>query len=140
VANQALDIRHKFPGADVPNPKCNKLICTLMLKPTNESHNYKVRIEYQFQQKPRVFVLNPQISSDSPHLYRSNHPAIICLYYPREKEWTPRDYIANTIIPWTSIWLYTYEIWQMTGVWTHAEAPHSINNKDKKQHLRGVSI
>lgn len=25
--------------------------------------------------------------------------------------------IANTILPWTSLWLYYYEIWLGTGKW-----------------------
>ena len=32
-------------------------------------------------------------------------------------KWNERKMIAKTIIPWTSEWLFHYEIWVTTGTW-----------------------
>ena len=49
-----------------------------------------------------------------PHVYRDHS---LCLFYPRYQEWDYKASWAETIIPWTSLWLYYYEIWLQTGEW-----------------------
>ena len=49
-----------------------------------------------------------------PHLYSNGS---LCLYYPEYQEWNYRDSWAETLIPWTSLWLFYYEIWKETGNW-----------------------
>ena len=41
----------------------------------------------------------------------------LCLYLPGTGEWTSDKPIALTIVPWTSLWLYFYEVWRATGEW-----------------------
>lgn len=69
-------------------------------------------------------VLSPALESRPgerlPHVYPGN---ALCLYYEQEFVGS-EDFIADTIVPWTSEWLYFYEHWMSTGLWLGAEAPH----------------
>jgi hypothetical protein len=47
-----------------------------------------------------------------PHTF---YDGSICLHL--HEEWTPAMFVADTIIPWLSLWLYHYEVWHATGVW-----------------------
>jgi hypothetical protein len=91
------------------------------LKPTAESFRYKVKIKYHPYQ-PKVHVLEPEILKFAPHRYGDQS---LCLYHPNDSSFDGDKLIADTIIPWTSEWLYFYEIWLEEGVWWGREAPHS---------------
>lgn len=86
------------------------------LRPTPMSAIYTVRLEYTFGLFPQVFVVDPPLRTRGddpiPHRYGSG---ALCLYTPGG--WSSRDYIATTIIPWTALWLYYYELWHITGEW-----------------------
>ncbi|MGH8092034.1 MAG: hypothetical protein ACREIF_00990 [Chthoniobacterales bacterium] len=45
--------------------------------------------------------------------------------------------LADTIVPWTSRWLYFYEIWLATGEWMGGGIPHdppgSFSDRDSRQ-------
>ena len=93
---------------------------------------------------PVVRVLTPRLSPNwdakdeapLPHVY-FELPDIslspLCLFDPREREWSHDDLIAKTTVPWTADWLACYEGWLATGRWTgggrHAEA----NSKGEEQ-------
>jgi hypothetical protein len=72
-----------------------------------------------------VFVIDPLIGAEAikeerllPHIYRNEqrpeYPRL-CLYDPKEMFWAPERFIAETVIPWASQWLFFYEYWQITG-------------------------
>ena len=68
-----------------------------------------------------VIGLDPKGNGDwPPHIYYNkadpDHPRL-CLYDPKERSWSPDEYIAETIIPWTSDWLFFFEGWLATGEW-----------------------
>ncbi|GIN23390.1 hypothetical protein [Siminovitchia fordii] len=91
------------------------------LKPTDKSIRYKVKIVYHPYQ-PKVFVLEPEVLDFAPHRYGDKS---LCLYFPNDKSFDGQKLISDTIIPWTSEWLYFYEVWLEEGVWWGPEAPHS---------------
>jgi hypothetical protein len=72
----------------------------------------------------QVHVIDPPIGAQAlavgkrlPHIYGNPHnPAMpaLCLYDP-QTNWTGYDYIAHTIVPWTSEWLFFYEYWKISG-------------------------
>lgn len=69
---------------------------------------------------PKVRVLDPipvprPGTTKLPHVYAGN---VLCLYtYENGDYHYARDYVADTIIPWTAEWLAHYEIWYATGEW-----------------------
>ena len=74
-----------------------------------------------------VQVVDPVIGLDPrktgkfpPHIYFNRadlqYPRL-CLYDPKERIWLPEEYIAETIIPWASNWLFFFEGWLATGKW-----------------------
>lgn len=76
--------------------------------------------------KVNVEVLHPELLARRdppqpiPHVYR--HPSLtetplLCLFWPREREWDVFKSIADFIIPWTTEWLANYELWRVTGTW-----------------------
>lgn len=89
------------------------------LQPTSISSVYLVEITYRLNGHPKVAIVSPVLEPCTegariPHTYNGNLP---CIYWPRLREWTPQLFIADTIVPWTSLWLYFYEVWGATGSW-----------------------
>jgi hypothetical protein len=89
------------------------------LQPTSRSSVYTIEIVYQFRRQPSVNILNPLLEKnlkgeDIPHVFLGNK---LCLYHPKYKEFKFSDFISLTIVPWTSLWLYHYESWHITGDW-----------------------
>jgi hypothetical protein len=86
---------------------------------------------------PLVRVLTPSLrpnwdakdEAPLPHVY-FELPDIslspLCLFDPRECEWSHDDLISKTTVPWASDWLACYEGWLATGRWPgggcHADA------------------
>lgn len=90
-----------------------------VIRPTPMSDQYHVRVRYRLGKSPRIWVVEPRLekrpgSKRIPHTYARDR---LCLYLPRAQEWTPSMPIADTIIPWTHLWLFHYEIWWATGEW-----------------------
>jgi hypothetical protein len=82
------------------------------VQPSAMSEEYQIKVVYRLGNTPQVSILFPQLRGRPdhpaiPHVYSGNHP---CLYLPRADEWNPGKSIAETIIPWTSLWLYYYEV------------------------------
>ena len=90
------------------------------LKPTESSAEYTVKIQYDHRH-PRVYICNPEMLKNAPHQYNDGR---LCLYYPKDQSYNNMSIIADTILPWTVLWLYYYEVWIQEGVWWGPEAPH----------------
>jgi hypothetical protein len=99
------------------------------LQPRASSPEYNVKIEFFIDKHPRVWIINPLIKSNAPHLYKEGS---LCLYCPRDNSWNARSWLAKTIVPWTAEWLFLYELWLETGMWWGLEASHN-NSKSKKR-------
>lgn len=132
---QFAHIKQKYSNVDLAHSglKNNEMRVRLQIKPTEDSENYIVDIIYKQNLSPKVLLISPQLGTYNGkkphHLYGeiNGHPQL-CLYYPKNKEWTRFDYIADTIIPWISTWLFAYEYWLITGNWNYAE----VNGKKVK--------
>lgn len=128
IAKQAASIKVKFSEFDVTFNRAS-LKAVGYIQPTARSERYKVQIKYYFKEAPEIKVLEPGLITNFngdkiPHVYSGNE---LCLYQPRYREFTASDYISDTIIPWTSLWLYHYEVWHMTGEWKGG-GEHPITN------------
>lgn len=124
VTQQAARLQRRFPTERPPGVKASTLTWAVTLQPTPMSLHYEVAIQYRHRQRPKVTVVNPVLKSREgeslPHVYPGDE---LCLYYKDEFTGT-EDFIADTIVPWTSEWLYFYECWVTSGVWLGAEVPH----------------
>lgn len=81
-------------------------------------------MRYHPAKPPSVRVLEPALETRNgeppPHLYRDGS---LCLYFPRYREWNHTMWLLETTVPWTSEWLWHYELWLMTGHW-HGGGTH----------------
>lgn len=89
------------------------------IQPLEICDKYEILVSYKLNEHPDVHVLSPKLESHTngdpiPHVYPGNR---LCLYLPGVGEWHPSKLLSHTIIPWTSLWLYYYEVWQATGIW-----------------------
>src|SRR5437660_934167 len=64
----------------------NRPTWTGILKPTPQSPEYLVRIDYRIGYHPKVYILSPEIVPDAPHRYHSDKS--LCLYYPKDGSWS----------------------------------------------------
>lgn len=100
----------------------NILVWKGYLTPSELSPTYLIKVVYQREKHPDVYVLEPKPlmlaegKTKLEHVYDTKKQHL-CLYRKSAKEWNESKLIANTIIPWTSEWLFHYEIWVTTGVW-----------------------
>jgi hypothetical protein len=121
IGQQVFAMRSLFPQFKYRrNRQCPTWIG--LLQPTGKSPQYKVKVTYPYPLVPKVWVIAPSIAPNAPHRYFDKS---LCLYYPKDRSWHAKKFIAKTIIPWTAEWLALYEIWCLTGEWYGDEAPHT---------------
>ena len=117
VAQQDLLFRSAWPGFAV-EWECECATWRGALRPSPLSRTYQVRVDYRLGRLPAVRVISPELQKRNresiPHVYPDGR---LCLYMPKRKEWTPQMPIAETLLPWASLWLFHYENWHASGVW-----------------------
>lgn len=119
VVQQYTDLKYKYPEWNTYWQSRGKIVTQGYVKPTNLSISYLIKISYRFGKQPEVEVLSPKLKENSkgekiPHIYPQKK---LCLFYPKFDEWTNYHLISETIIPWTSLWLFYYERWHISGKW-----------------------
>lgn len=118
---QANKLQSYFPDSKY-SVRQNILVWKGYLQPTHLSPKYLIKVVYQREKHPDVYVIDPKPlvlaegKSKLEHVYDTDKQHL-CIYYKRAKEWNETKFIADTIIPWTSEWLFHYEIWVSTGIW-----------------------
>lgn len=115
---QLIKVESTYPGF-TRSWDANEVTWTGTVTPTPISETYTVKIEYSLEEAPRIWVIDPPLQNGPkgecpPHLYPEG---CLCLYLPKAGEFDRSRQIAHTIIPWTALWLYYYEIWLATGEW-----------------------
>ena len=80
-----------------------------------------MRIRYPQGGIPDTFVTSPnlrELACDRtiPHLY-SQEKVRLCLYLPSAGQWSPADFLADSIVPWAYTWLFFFEDWLLTDEW-----------------------
>lgn len=120
LAQQAFRLRAAQPGSTVRfDRRGSRMVWDGRLSPTATSDRYHTRIVCSRQQpQPRVFIVSPAlIERDGeaiPHRYDDTS---LCLWQPAYHEWQPAYWIADTVIGWTALWLFFYELWHACGEW-----------------------
>ena len=106
------------------------LTCVGDIIPSEHCDPYRIEIRLNQGDVPMVRILKPWIPPEihrRVHIYRNG---TLCLYDPRERPWSNRDNLHETIIPWTAEWLVFYELFLTSGVWHGPEAPHGDQPKE----------
>lgn len=111
--------------------KQNQLICTGIVKPTEYSKEYCIKLVYDVLRVPKVYVEEPEIEyNDDIHIFPEEKN--LCLYHSETDNfyWDYRKHnIFDTIIPWTLEWFVYYELYLINGRWEHPFKEHrSIKN------------
>ena len=119
IAEQLATMRSKCPQFETVFTAHSSLKVTGALQPTSRSVTYNFILKYNLTDKPRIKIVSPELiknekGEDAEHLYPNGY---LCLYQPKYREFTRTDLLTDTIIPWTSLWLYHYEVWHLTGEW-----------------------
>lgn len=122
---QYLDFKKNLPGWKI-QPHHNGFTAKSIIQPSPLSDYYEVRITYKQDCSPKIVVLNNKLKPRTPNgkIKHTYNDGSLCLYYPRAKEWTTKDLISQTIVPWISVWLYYYEIWHATDLWLGGGIEH----------------
>jgi hypothetical protein len=113
-------MRQNFPGFAAYG-RCGRYVFKGNLQPTARSPQYRIRIEYCLDEHPRVFVVAPEIEANAPHRYKDKS---LCLFHPKNFDWTNSCLLAKYTVPWAAAWLMFYEIWLKTGKWFADAEPH----------------
>ena len=134
MALQAGKIKSLFPGSVISNDP-NKIIWKYSITPSPLSCTYEIKLIYIKGEQPNIFVLNPKLSlhpneKKLPHVY-DNEKQWLCLYYRKAREWNSSMLLTETVIPWTSEWLYHYEIWLATGEWHGGGIHHEMGGEEQ---------
>ena len=140
MRNKALSLifqerrfKQVFPTSKIIRFREASLICTLNIQPTPLSQSYKIKLKYERNKNPIVFVIEPKKlklaagKTELPHVY-STEKQQLCLFYPKYKEWNTSMYLVDSIIAWVSEWFLYYEIWLGCGEW-HGGGIHLENTK-----------
>lgn len=130
VREQLAWVRLRWPDLR-SSVRGSKLFVSGDFQPTPLAEVYRVRIEYEVGTSPSVKVLKPVLKprkpeGEIPHMYLQER---LCLYMPWSGQWSGEKILADTIIPWTSLWLHYYELWHTTGEWLgggHEPVPDEI--------------
>lgn len=142
VGLQDWHIRHRFPTfvhrrrASAEGKRVGAAEWQGTLQPRECSPVYTVCVRYRPGRPPTVRVLRPVLARKAPHVYDDG---TLCLYWPKEWRWRSSELLAGTIIPWTALWLYYYELWLDTGDWlgssSHTASPI---NRDREREADGA--
>lgn len=134
VARQDKGIRDKFPGFRLRLD--GGFVAAWEGELTPNARTYRVSVfyfpRYNFaggliaNPYVSVRVISPEITFDPcgtgeapPHIYRDELGGFkLCLYDHRNHEWFPSQSIADTIIPWAAEWLFYFEAWLHSGMWS----------------------
>lgn len=118
VARQGAKLEAFQPSSTVRYSRGSSLTWEGSLQPTSISNLYRVRIQMSQGKRPHVHVIDPILQRRGqepiPHTFPGNE---LCLYRAKYGEWNGSMFLADTILPWASLWLYFYELWHSTGEW-----------------------
>lgn len=119
IAEQISAMKNKYPQFESKFVSHSGLKVSGVLQPTSRSEQYHFILKYSLKNSPKIKITSPELrknnkNEDIPHLYPGKN---LCLYHPKYREFQKTDFLCETIIPWTSLWLYYYEIWLLTDEW-----------------------
>jgi hypothetical protein len=114
-----------------------RLIWTFNARPSAMSRTYKAKLTYKTGETPKVTVLSPDIvelagGRPLPHVYKQQPPQL-CLCWPIGNEWHSGMVLTNTFICWTYVWLFYFECWLATDIWSGGGIHIDVKEESRKQ-------
>lgn len=142
MAQQYINLRCNPLSAGDGCLRAGKLTWTYAASPSPISREYMIRIEMASDRAPRIFVDDPDVEvlaggRDVPHVYRN--PTRLCLYLPGTREWQPSIRLDQTVVPWTSLWLFYFEDWLDSDEWKGG-GTHPANASRTRRSRRRLGI
>lgn len=137
LAQRALELRRMaLPGATVRFVGGRELQFRFSVTPGRFGRDYGCLLRMRPDSRaPEMFVMSPDLqalagSGPIPHVYRHNGAGVLlCLWWPKRREWVPQLKLTETFIPWTEEWLWYFEDWLTTRDWAgggeHPEPPRA---------------
>jgi hypothetical protein len=140
IREQYLALKQFCPGTVVITDNDKTVRWEGTLQPTPFSREYRVVIKYTLSHPPVCVVKEPDLLAlaggrEIPHIYQNQTDikgTQLCLYLPVVKqknkvsEWQPTMFVANTILPWASMWLLYFEFWLSNGKWDGGGVEHDV--------------
>ncbi len=119
ISEQIFLMKSRYPHFITNFSSHSGMKVTGQLQPTSRSTTYNFILKYTLKDGPQTKIISPALQKNSkgediPHLYPGEN---LCLYQPKYCEFSRTDFLCDTIIPWTSLWLYYYEVWHLTDEW-----------------------
>jgi hypothetical protein len=121
VAQQFVNLKANPISAGDGSLLPGRLTWQYETSPSPLSRAYGIRIALTPRGPPSVTVEWPDLveltgGRKLPHVY-SQKPTELCLYLPGTGEWQPWMRIDQTLVPWTSLWLFYFEDWLGSDDW-----------------------
>ena len=117
IAVQLLSLKKSSNGQGGISNRCIRW--QYSIQPTPMSRVYELLLTYENKSSPKIWVISPDLKELAggkkiPHLY-SQSDIRLCLYLPNTGEWNNTKLLGDTIIPWSSLWLFFFEEWLFSG-------------------------
>jgi hypothetical protein len=121
VAQQYVNLKSNPVSTGAGRLRAGKLVWSYDASPSTLSRTYRIRIEMGHDLSPDIFVEAPDLHEFAegrplPHVYQQD-PVRLCLYLPGTPEWRPWMRLDQTVVPWTSLWLFYFEDWLASNEW-----------------------
>ena len=125
LAQRALELKNlRLPGARIEHCGGKMLRYHFSVSPGRFGRLYDCVLKiFPGDRWPQMFVVRPDLfelagGERPPHLYdHDGRGALLCLWWPDRCEWTARNKLSDSYIPWTAEWLWYFEEWLQHGQW-----------------------
>lgn len=125
LAQRAAELRaFDWPGASMALRGGRELVYRFQVTPSAFSRDYNCVLRIKPDSRaPAMIVLQPDLFALAdgrrpPHIYpHLGRGAMLCLWWPKHREWLPQMKLAETFLPWTVEWLWYFEDWLTTDDW-----------------------
>lgn len=98
----------------------------------------KAKIEYNGYDPPKCWLVSPKFD-DPQHIYKND--GALCLYDPKNDEWSHSSNIYNTFIPWCMEWVVFQMLYEETGEWQHPERhPNQLSEKELNEFIKKLNL
>lgn len=144
LAQRALELGMlDLPGAGITFHSGRELQYRFAIAPSACSRLYECLLRIKPDaRKPEMFVLSPDLKTLAggqpiPHIYPHDGPGIkLCLWWPKQRDWKPQMKLTETYIPWAAEWLWYFEDWLGTSVWSGGGEHPDIRKRLRKSQRR----